>query len=826
MRASLLLLALAASAHGAASPLILPARSQRRLAGGCSLTADYVDDGGAYSRIADAGGALTVFAVSPEGWGPQVPGAFDATSMSGWVNFGAANNLTFTAVAGCSALRFSNGETWTVTQPVANISTVHVVFMTHLDVGFTLLARDVCEQYFQEHLPNGIKLSQALRAAGGPAQYSVTTHPWLLQEFLDGAAQCAHTPRTPAQIAEMEAAIADGDVRWHGKPMNNFVELEDEPWFATSLRMSDVLNARYNTTHGNVCCKSTDVPGLSKSAIPALAAAGKKAIHLGYNSACRVPDIPQAFLWTHEETATQLLTFVNNNYGSEIIVPGSAHALSFHYSPDNSGPPTSVQEVQSYWAQTQARFPNATLVLSSLDDFTLAILPIAETLPQVTGEIGQSWLYGAPADPAKVAAFRAARRVRNDAVSAGWLDASDPDLYNYERRLWVGGPEHNWGLSFGGYVPGARSASGNWSNQLFHPLRFTDPRYVLYESSNIEKRAFTLPLPPPAGASAGYLRYLDALVDEAAALTAAAPDLSAYSPVPASQTFASCGRFASLRFSAADGSIASLVDAQTNFEWVAAGTLGLAAFHYRTYDEADFNRWNAEYNPGCGPPCGDFAKQGMDSASPESKSWAPSLTQLYQLGGVAPGGGCAFAAALALPAETVTKYGGMSGLFLLYEIDTDASAPAPSLRVELRWLNKTATRMAESAWLSFVPALSATPGGGDMTKWRMDVLGHGVSPLEVVDMGTRHVHAVWKDVSFDDLANGGPFVSIAPLDTPLVSPGDAEHLLFYDGMAQPDMTGGWHFDVASNVWGTAFPQWYGDSGKARFSLSLQAPAKA
>jgi hypothetical protein len=33
----------------------------------------------------------------------------------------------------------------------------------------------------------------------------------------------------------------------------------------------------------------------------------------------------------------------------------------------------------------------------------------------------------------------------------------------------------------------------------------------------------------------------------------------------------------------------------------------------------------------------------------------------------------------------------------------------------------------------------------------MDVLGHGVSPLEVVDMGTRHVHAVWKDVSFDDL---------------------------------------------------------------------------
>lgn len=216
----------------------------------------------------------------------------------------------------------------------------------------------------------------------------------------------------------------------------------------------------------------------------------------------------------------------------------------------------------------------------------------------------------------------------------------------------------------------------------------------------------------------------------------------------------------------------------------------------------------------------------MDSAAPESRSWAPSLTQLYARGGAAPGAGCSFAAALALPAETASKYGGMSGLFLLYDVDADAAAPAPTVAVELRWLNKTATRMAESAWLSFAPALSATPGGGDMTKWRMDVLGHGVSPLEVVDMGTRHVHAVWAGVSFDDVASGGPLVSIAPLDTPLVSPGDAEHLLRYDGLAQPNMSGGWHFDVASNVWGTAFPQWYGDAGKARFTLSLQAPASS
>ena len=216
-----------ATRAASADPRVLPARSARLASGGCSLTGDYSDDGGDLSRIVQlADGTLNVTAISPVGWS-SASGFFDTSLSSGWVYFAAADNLTFSAVAGCTSLQFSNGETWRVTQPVENISLVHVVYMTHLDVGFTLLARDVCEQYFQQHLPNGIALSRALRAAGGAARYSVTSHPWLIQEFLDGAADCAHTARTAAQIADMEQAIADDDVRWHGKPANMFVELED-----------------------------------------------------------------------------------------------------------------------------------------------------------------------------------------------------------------------------------------------------------------------------------------------------------------------------------------------------------------------------------------------------------------------------------------------------------------------------------------------------------------------------------------------------------------------------------------------------------------------
>jgi hypothetical protein len=80
-------------------------------------------------------------------------------------------------------------------------------------------------------------------------------------------------------------------------------------------------------------------------------------------------------------------------------------------------------------------------------------------------------------------------------------------------------------------------------------------------------------------------------------------------------------------------------------------------------------------------------------------------------------------------------------------------------------------------------------------------------------------------VGYDNRGAGGAYYWIAPLDTPLVAPGDGEHLLHYDGLARPDMAGGWWFNVHNNLWGTAFPQWYGDNGRARWQLQLASPSQ-
>ena len=182
--------------------------------GNCNLTGSWVDAsvGDLATMVQHADGTLFATSLSQSGWATASGAVSGPTSL--WMVFDAAN-LTG-VVAECSSISWSNGATWQLTQPNTNITTVHVVFMTHLDVGFTLLARDVCEEYFFKHFPNGIALSEELKAMGGPAQYAVTSHPWLIQEYLDGATQCARTPRNASQIQLMVDAISNDYVRWHG----------------------------------------------------------------------------------------------------------------------------------------------------------------------------------------------------------------------------------------------------------------------------------------------------------------------------------------------------------------------------------------------------------------------------------------------------------------------------------------------------------------------------------------------------------------------------------------------------------------------------------
>jgi hypothetical protein len=78
----------------------------------------------------------------------------------------------------------------------------------------------------------------------------------------------------------------------------------------------------------------------------------------------------------------------------------------------------------------------------------------------------------------------------------------------------------------------------------------------------------------------------------------------------------------------------------------------------------------------------------------------------------------------------------------------------------------------------------------------------------VVSRGARTLHAV-QEVRIDD-------VTIIPVDTVLAAPGKRSMLDFHNKL--PDISGGVHFNLYNNIWGTNFPMWFGDDMEFRFTL--------
>jgi len=808
-----------------------------------------------------------------------------------------------------------------------NPSKVHVVFMTHLDVGFTDTARNVCDRYFEVYVPRALALADDLRARCNkhdkkkscPA-YRWTQFPWLIQEFLDGLAGCAHRPRTPGEVAALEKGIARDDIVWQANPLNLLTELADPGLWEFGLSMKDKLNARYGKRHGRVAAKLSDVTGLSRSAVPALVASGVRAVHVGYNGVGGLPKViptndtskspfernesfcgfdkgcpaEAVFRFREPTTKSEVFMMIEDNYGTEIDVPSNArvtrmhgrtssdgiasssghngHVLLFHYSVDNSGVPT-VDEVEKFWASVQSRFPHSEVVLSTLDDFVEAALPLKDfasqpegnlggardesealKIPIVTQELGDSWLYGGAGDPVKLATFREARRLLDGAVRVGKLSRDSWQYQSYMRRLLKGPAEHNWGLSIGSSCVDCRVSSwpgfgSTWVKENFERARYSnelqrypcnDTNFALgsarwgasvgtcgygpTEQEWAEQREWMHPLPSWV-ALRGWTNAFSGSRSEEKHWNAFVHDLEDSllqfrhpqrpdrgQPIQVPTSTFECG---GIRVAFDNvGAVNALSIGRRNASgrtWAnSEHTLG--RFSYVTYSQADFDEFEKEWNN----HFGDFAKPGMDTASPESKVWEPTLRGAWLQSGSDDevDRKCRFTFELTFAEEATAKYGAPRAVFLQYDVPGHGVSHALDLSVS--WFDKPATRLPESMWVSFVPTVHTKRAAA----WELDVLGYPVDPLDVIERGTRFMHAVSdKGVTLRD---GPDTLSVRMLDSALVAPGDIRHLLRYSsGNEQPDvLNGGMHANIHNNVWGTAFPQWYDDDGLVRFSVEL------
>lgn len=697
---------------------------------------------------------------------------------------------------------------------------IHVVFKTHLDIGYTDLAHNVAERYRNVFIPNSIATAKYFEEHPEKGTFIWTTGSWLIHDILKNG--------SPEQKQTVEEAIHKGYLKWHGLPFTTHSELLDPLLMEYGLSLSKELDSRFGTT--TIAAKMTDVPGHTRSIITHLAQAGVKYLHLGVNGSSHVPHVPEVFLWRNTD-GSEIVVQYSKDYGSSFKVEGLQDVLYFAHTHDNHGP-SSVDQIEQQFSQLRGTYPDAVIEASTLDRYAEKLWEKRSLLPVVEQEIGDSWIHGAASDPYKIACYRELLRLRDQ-----WLEDGSLTIEDEEYKAFCDGlimvPEHTWGMDIKRYL----ADYAHYEKKDFQAARAIDkvdtslnPMEYKYQEDyvNIEiiemfqetaqeklaSRSYSL-MERSWNEQRDYLKqalvalHSERRLEAEAALKALEPKrVKAYTG--ATELFADetyqLGSF-QVEFTPA-GSISRLKDS-TGREWAGPhNPIGL--FTYETYSQEDYDRWFREYHVRWKQThfwaVGDFGKPGMELTSKwiTHQSITPKLNSIWHQHSDSKD---IVYLNLKMPKIATEEMGAPRELSIEYHFPTDASA----VEITLKWFDKDANRLPEASWFTFNPAVD------NPNQWRLDKLGQYQSSLEVVKGGNRNMHAVNHGM-FYQAADGE--VSIETLDAPLVCPGE-RRLLQFDHTFAP-LSGGMHMNLHNNVWGTNFRAWYSDNTQFRFKLQFKS----
>ena len=657
------------------------------------------------------------------------------------------------------------------------IRRVLVMFKCHFDAGFIDTQAAVVHKYFSEYFPRAIQIAGALRTSGNQ-RYVWTTGSWLLYEYLEQA--------SPEERKRMEQAIRQGDIAWHALPFSWQTELLDQSMITGGLALSQSLDRRFDrVTTG---AKMTDVPGHTRGLIAPLAANGVKFLDIGVNNASTPAELPPIFLWK-DLSGASLSVMYHHGYGSLAHVPGSELAIDIEVRDDNSGPHT-PEEIAGIYSGLARQYPNAEIVAANLSEIANAIDPFRNHLPVVTGEIGDTWIYGVASDPLKVMRYREVSRLRNSWLAQGRFQAGDSTDLALLRHVLLE-VEHTWGtdtktwLDFDTYKPADLVKMLDTKN------------YKVVEFSWVEKRQdlldgiATLPAPLLVQAQQAIAK-----------LTPTEPRPSAKAARHSADIAIETNHF-QLGFDPQTGAISRLRSKGMSREW-ASQTNPIALFSYQTLSQKDYDKFFADYVVSTEDwAFKDFGKPNIDRVGAESREWLPSLSDLHLEEDAA---GHRVLAALQIRSAAAFQSGLASFPQKIF-VELILPEDEPVIHLNLSWFQKPATRLPEAIWLTFNPI------AGDSHGWTLEKSGEPVSPFEVVTSGNRHMHSLSNGFSYKEGKNS---FTVETLDAPLVAVGNKTPLGFTT--AQPDLAKGIHCNLFNNAWGTNYLMWYGEDMRYRFIL--------
>lgn len=636
---------------------------------------------------------------------------------------------------------------------------IHLIFKTHLDIGFTDHAARVRRQYHEQFIPQAIATGEHFHAENPERpEFIWTTGAWLIWDHLHS--------QDAERVKRLERAIERGLITWHALPFTTHTELMSPALFRAGLSYAQELDRRFG--RHTTAAKMTDVPGHSLGMVPILAEAGVNFLHLGVNTASPVPDVPPIFRW-RAPAGEEILVMYQASYGETDFPAGPEIGLSFAHTNDNIGPQSVGQTVEALRHLRRAH-PDATIAASTLDAFGAEMWQRRETFPIVTDEIGDSWIHGAASDPQKLARFRALQRLYD-----GWESELTPPRRAFGRGLAMVA-EHTWGVDIKTYLRDDRA----WDRTDFDKARQSDYRFAYSEQSWAEQRLYidaALAALDPDDRQAA-----DRALGELALAPAAEPDNAA----PGSLSHG--GWTATL--DPVTGGIAALTAPDgTRID----GRDGvLFGYTHESYDWAELQKHLDSYLQHRQDwAILDHDKPGLDKARTARTEAVPPRAR----------GAAGTSSIATLPADAHAEIGAPCRCDITLRGLGDRQ-----VEITLALRDKPANRMPEAGFFRFTPQ--------DAASWRLRKLGLWHDGGAIARKGGGQLQAV---EAIETIA-GGNRLTLALLDAALVAPAAAPFIPFQP--ERPDFSGGMRVNLYNNKWGTNFPMWWEGDAIFRFVLTL------
>jgi len=646
-------------------------------------------------------------------------------------------------------------------EPDRQIKKVHLIFKTHLDIGFTKLSSEVERQYIEEFIPNTLNIIEQLRAENGEERYVWTTGAWLISTYLQKA--------SPEAVKRFESALLRGDIVWNGVPYTVESEMMSNELFAACLKLSQQLDRRFGKK--TIAAKMTDVPGHTRNIITPLCDAGISMLHIGVNPACPVPCVPPICRWRNTD-GKEIVLIYQGDYGDDMILPDGETVVSIHFTGDNHGP-HSLSEIKKIYENARAKYPNATIAATSLNEVARDIMTMLDKIPVVTSEIGDTWIYGFGSSPLRIARYRALSRLYTQWVQTGKLDRNSSGTVNFAVKLGMIA-EHTWGLDVKSYLK-------NWDKydtDVFNASRNTAP-FKFMEQSWAEK---------------------DAYIDSAIALLP--PSLQQ----DARKALEEIEKPAVLKIKGNDRYAQINEHGAYNISW--RGTKALVGeLAYLTFSSDDYNRYLDTYlRKRYDWALSDLGKPGLENTRAKSATVVAAVQNckvtksnkntVVQCNLYFPEN--KDIDARVLPESTTIEY--------------TIPATGNSVEIKVTFINKPAVRLPEAYMLSFIP-LGIKSIFAEKTGGMVDV-------SDVVQGGNRQMHAI--DNYIDIITEKGT-VRITSLDAPIAVIGERKMLNYSTQL--PDLKQGVHFCLFNNLWGTNFTMWWGGSITITYRFTVEVIEK-